>query len=98
MLRIDYRVIVIRILRYAGKRRRFDKGKILDFLAEIGICGSPDPVTALRQVYTVQVHLKYLCFVVLFFKIKCLQDLLRLALNGHVIVFGDILYNLLGYR
>ena len=92
---MDYRVPFRRVLRYRRNCCRLDQCKIRRLLSEVSVGCGTDSVARLREIYIIEIHLKYLCLIVSLFKVKRLKDLLCFTLDRNVIVTGNILDKLL---
>ena len=92
------RVVVRRQIRYADNGSGFGNGKILCVLTEVGLCRRLHAVAALAEIHGVEVPFENLFLIVLLLEVQRLEYLQKLSLNGDIILLGEVLDKLLGYR
>ena len=92
------RVVICRQVRYSDDGCSFRNRKILGILTEIGLRRRLNTVAALAEINGVEIILEDLVLVVILLKVERLEYLQELALNGYIILLGEVLYKLLSYR
>ena len=61
--KICSRILLTRLLR--------PKIEILGFFVEVKLRGALQPVTAMSEIYGIEIHFQYIVFTVFFFKLPC---------------------------
>ena len=92
------RVVVRRQIRYADDRCGLGNGKILCVLTEVGLCRRLHAVAAFAEIHGVEIPFKNLFLIVLLLEVQRLEYLQKLSLHGDIILLGEVLDKLLGYR
>ena len=98
VLRIIYRVIGIRHLCDRSNNRTLGNIKLINRLTEICFSCGFDTVTALTEVYGVEIGFKDLILIKILFKIKRRQNLIILTDISDLVVARNILNELLCNR
>ena len=93
---IEQRIPVGRVLRDAGDRRALRQRAVADALAEIQLCRRFHALTVVAVVDDVEIRLQDLLLGVFLLQLERLADLAQLSGDGHLVVVGDVLDQLLG--
>ncbi len=83
------------ILRNGGNTRAFGNGQLADILAEVQVCRGLYAVSIVCKTDGVQVRLQNIIFGVHLLHINGAKNLLNLSGDGHIVLAGDVLYQLL---
>ena len=97
-VRIEQRVIRGRSLGDTGKAGIFRDGQLVEVLAEVLLGSGLDAVTAGAQRNGVEVRFEDVLFAVVVLEIQSVQDLLELTGNGDLVLFRQVLDELLSQR
>ena len=97
-VRIEQRVICGRGLGDTGKARVFRNSQLVQVLAEILFGSGLDAVTAGAQRNGIEVRFEDVLFAVVVLEVQSVQDLLELTGNGDLVLFRQVLDELLSQR
>ena len=90
------RVVIGRLVRDADDGGAFCQGKVLDVFSEIGMSCDADTPAAFTKIDSVEVPFENFLFVVFLFQFQSAEDLGQLALDGNLILAGQVFQKLLG--